>query len=86
MEIRTSPKFERQYKKLPLELKDKAKEAEAKFRANPFDARLDTHKLHGKEAPHWAFSITRKYRVKFLSLGNGEVMFVEVGTHDGVYR
>lgn len=58
MEIRVSPKFERQYKKLSEGIKELAKQKESIFRANPFNPSLDTHKLHGKERALWAFSIT----------------------------
>lgn len=81
-EIRTSVKFERQYKKLPKEVKETAKGKEAIFRQNPFDSRLGTHKLHGKEKEVWAFSITQRYRIKFLFLPGGSVLFLEIGKHD----
>jgi len=47
MEIIYSPKFAREYKNLPLEIKKIAEVKEAIFRSNPFDAHLKTHKLHG---------------------------------------
>ena len=84
-EIRTSPKFERQYRKLPRGVKAAAQAKEIIFRADPFDPRLDTHKLHGKEREAWAFSVTNKYRIKFLFLPGGSVLFLEIGTHD-IYR
>lgn len=81
-EIQISSKFERQYKKLPERIKQVAKEKESIFRKNPFDSRLDTHKLHGKEKEAWAFSITKSYRIKFIFLRKGSVLFLEVGTHN----
>ncbi len=84
-EIRTSPRFEKQYKKLPKKIKELAKERESIFRANSFDARLDTHKLHGEERGAWSFSINRSYRIKFIFLGKNKVLFLEVGTHN-IYK
>jgi len=84
-EIRVSPKFERQYKKLSKEIKELAKEKEAIFRINPFDPRLDNHKLHGKDKTAWAFSVTNSYRIKFLFLPGRRVLFLEIGTHD-IYK
>jgi len=55
MIIRTSPKFERKYKKLPNNTKNRAKERELIFRENPFDHRLRTHKLSGKDQNSWSF-------------------------------
>lgn len=81
-EIRVTGKFERQYKKLPEAVKRAAREKETIFRNNPFDARLATHKLHGKERELWAFSVTHSHRIKFVFLTKDSVLFLEVGTHD----
>lgn len=48
-DIKTSPHFNKQYKKLPQEIKEQAKKKEKIFRQNPFDSRLKTHKLHGRQ-------------------------------------
>jgi mRNA-degrading endonuclease YafQ of YafQ-DinJ toxin-antitoxin module len=71
--IRITSRFEKNYQKLRKEIV---------FRGNPFDPQLKTHKLHGKERDAWAFSITRSYRIKFLFLEDGGVLFLDIGTHD----
>ena len=53
MEIFTSNQFEKRYKKLSKYLKFKAEEKEKIFVSKPFDPRLETHKLHGKDKNHW---------------------------------
>jgi len=83
--IRVHRKFEKQYKKLPKEVKDVAKQKESIFRANPFDPRLNTHKLSGEEKDTWAFWVNYSYRIKFVSLSEREVLFLEIGTHD-IYK
>lgn len=83
--IRTSPSFNKHYKKLPGQVKEKAREKEKVFRDNPFDPRLRTHKLHGKESHTWAFWIDFNYRIKFVFLGEEEVLFLDIGTHD-IYK
>ena len=85
LEIRIGGKFERQYKKLPEQIRESAKEKEYIFRNNPFDPRLDIHKLHGKDKNAWAFSITRSYRIKFIFLTESIVLLLEIGTHD-IYK
>lgn len=55
--IRVTSKFKKSYKRLLKEVKEKAIEKEKIFRDNPFDSRLDTHKLHGKYKNYWAFTI-----------------------------
>ncbi|MDO8094858.1 MAG: hypothetical protein Q6360_15370, partial [Candidatus Brocadiales bacterium] len=55
---------------------------EAIFRNNPFDKRLKTHKLSGKERESWAFWVDYSYRIKFIFLTKNEVLFLDIGTHD----
>lgn len=83
--IRISSKFERQYKKLSGNIKYAAKAKENIFRTNPFDPRLDTHKLHGKDKEAWSFSITHSYRIKFNFLAKRGILFLEIGIHD-IYK
>ncbi|MDI6766191.1 MAG: type II toxin-antitoxin system mRNA interferase toxin, RelE/StbE family [Bacteroidota bacterium] len=85
MIIRVSSKFKRAYKKLPHSVRIKAKEQEAIFRANPFDKRLQTHKLHGKLKEYWAFTVVGQYRIMFAFCDMEIVDFINIGTHD-VYR
>lgn len=83
--VKVSNRFEKSYSKLPKEVKELAKKKEFIFRDNPFDPRLDTHKLHGKDKDIWSFSITGKYRIKFIFISESDVLFLEVGTHD-IYK
>ncbi|MDI6767159.1 MAG: type II toxin-antitoxin system mRNA interferase toxin, RelE/StbE family [Bacteroidota bacterium] len=85
MIIRVSSKFKRVYKKLPHMVKVKAKEQEAIFRADPFDTRLETHKLHGKYKEYWAFTVVGQYRIMFAFTEKEIVDFINIGTHD-IYR
>lgn len=82
MEIRYSPKFGRQYKKLPQEIKARAEKREAIFRKNPFDSRLKTHKLHGSQEGFMSFSVDYSYRIIFEFADNNIIIFYEIGTHD----
>lgn len=84
-EIKISPVFEKQYKKLPKKIKEIAKEKENIFRANPFDHRLRTHRLHGKEKELLAFWINYHYRIKFIFLNEEKILFLEIGTHE-IYK
>ncbi|MDP3902224.1 MAG: type II toxin-antitoxin system mRNA interferase toxin, RelE/StbE family [bacterium] len=84
-DIRVHSVFEKQYKKLPKNIKIKAKEKETVFRENPFDLRLKTHKLSGREKELWAFWINYSYRIKFIFLSGNCVLFMEIGKHD-IYK
>jgi len=81
MIIKTTAKFNRNYKKLPQEIKEKAKKKEIIFRNNPFDPRLKTHKLHGDDKNYWSFSIDYNNRIKFYFSKNNEFLFIDIGTH-----
>lgn len=83
--IKISPIFEKHYKRLPGDIKEKAKNKEKIFRNNPFHSSLKTHKLFGKEKEIWAFWITYSYRLKFVFLNDEEVLFLDIGTHD-IYK
>jgi mRNA-degrading endonuclease YafQ of YafQ-DinJ toxin-antitoxin module len=85
MNLFASEKFKRKYKKLPKAVKTKAEKQEEVFLANPFDVRLYTHKLHGKDKNHWAYSVDRRVRIKFAFLEDGTVLYLDIGTHDEVY-
>ncbi len=80
-----SPKFAKEYKKLPDKIKNIAEEKEKYFRANPFDARLHTHKLAGKLKGFWAVSIDQKYRIIFEFADKDLIYFHSVGDHD-IYK
>jgi len=86
MIIRISPKFERNYRRLSKKIKEKAKEKESIFRDNPFDPRLKTHKLSGRDKECWAFWITYSIRIKFIFRTSEEVLFLDIGPHPKIYK
>ena len=85
MIIKISPKFEKSYRRLPNEIKEKAKEKELIFRENPFNHSLKTHKLSGRDKNCWAFWVDYSYRIKFIFLSKREILFLDIGTHD-IYK
>lgn len=81
MQIYYSSKFAREYKKLPKKIKEGAVGKEVIFRNNPFDSRLDTHKLSGRLKEYWAFSINNTYRIIFEFAKKNTIWFHSVGDH-----
>ena len=79
--VRYSKIFLKSAAKLPARVVRQAEEKERIFREDPFEARLRTHKLSGKDAGAWAFWINESYRIKFIFLPNKEVLFLDIGTH-----
>ena len=84
-DIFTQPRFDKNYRKLPQKVKNKAKVREEIFRENPFDPKIKTHKLRGKEKEVWAFWIDYGYRIKFIFLNNEKVLLLDIGPHD-IYK
>jgi addiction module RelE/StbE family toxin len=82
MYIYYTPNFKRQYKKLPGKIKDLAELQEKIFVANPFNPKLETHKLHGRFKDFWSFSIDSKCRIIFEFVKSNEAVFHYVGYHD----
>lgn len=85
MRIFVSKLFERQFHKLTRTVQKEAEKRDVLFRANPFDSRLKTHKLHGRQKAEWAYTVTHSYRVTFLFLEDGTVLYTGIGTHDELY-
>ena len=82
MEIRYRPRFFREYKKLPLEVRRLAEKRTALFRKNPYDFRLKTHKLHGDLAGFHAFWVDYHNRIMFAFVDEQTVEFYSIVDHD----
>ncbi len=81
MKIYYSSKFAREYKKLSLKIKQTAEKKEKIFRKDPFDSRLETHKLKGDLKNFWSFSINNKYRIIFEFIDKEIIWFHSVGDY-----
>ncbi len=46
---------------------------------------LELHKLSGNLKGHWSFSIDYDVRIIFRYTNDGNILFVDIGTHDQVY-
>lgn len=77
--------FARAFKKLPKQQQNLAIQKQSIFKKNIFDARLKTHKLHGRLKNQWSFSISRKYRIMFMFVKPDEILFLDIGDH-GIYQ
>jgi mRNA-degrading endonuclease YafQ of YafQ-DinJ toxin-antitoxin module len=84
VKIYYSPKFIKEYRRLPGSLKLLVEKKEKLFRENPRDARLKLHKLDGKLSEFWSFSVNYQNRVIVEFVGD-EVWFHSIGTHD-IYK
>ena len=80
---RTARKFLRRHPELEGILADVLRQLET----DPNSPRLRLHPLRGRHKGKHAVSVTYEYRiVLILRLTAGEVVLLDVGTHDEVYR
>ena len=85
MNVRFSPSFLRQLKKLDSDLQDVVFEKVEMFEQNSSDKSLKVHKLKGRLSGDFSFSVDYKNRIIFEYLSADEVVLTAVGSHD-VYK
>ena len=56
------------------------------FESNPKHPSLKLHKLSGSLDHMWSLSITLSIRMVFTLMSKETAYFVDIGTHDEVYR
>lgn len=56
------------------------------FDSNPQHPSLRLHKLTGKKENAWSISITMNIRMIYRTINADTVYFVDIGTHDEVYK
>lgn len=79
--IKYSSHFKKQFIALPRAVQKKAVKAEALLRQDAFHPSLRLHKLKGRLQDTWSISIDRKYRIVFKPIGDGAIIFFNVGMH-----
>jgi len=80
-----SSNFKKQFKKLPLPIKELSIKKERFFKDNPLHPSLRLHALKGKLEGLFSISITMNYRIIFKRMENGDIVFVSIGKHD-IYK
>lgn len=88
MKIRLHPRFKKAYKnriKPNKKLITQMEERINRFKNNPRDPILKNHPLKGQKEALRAFSITGDIRVIYQPISEGEVIFIDIGSHNQVY-
>jgi len=83
-EIFYAPEFKRDYKKLPVSIRESVKVRGRLFQENPFHPLLKTHKLSNHKN-RWSFSVDYHNRVAFRFKEGNIVELLRVGDHS-IYR
>ena len=73
-------------RKLPFEERKRLSKRIEWLKKDPFDPRLRTHVLTGKLKGYFAFSLSYSKRVTFVWIDKKSILFVDIGSHEEVYR
>lgn len=85
MRIRTTKKFDKQFKKQPQKIqKEFAKRIEL-FLVDVNNFTLNTHKLSGKLKNLWSFNVSGDIRVVFDKAYDDVIILVVIGSHSELY-
>jgi addiction module RelE/StbE family toxin len=82
MHIDFSSSFLKMYRKLSKDMLEQFENKQRLFLKDPFHPSLKTHKLSGRMAGLYSFSINYQYRVIFQYIDTDFVLFLDIGTHD----
>lgn len=80
--VHVAPRFEKHFRKLPTVVQQQVTEKDELFRTNPHHPQLRTHQLRGALEGFWSYSVNYHYRVLFRFVGQGEVLYYDIGTHE----
>jgi len=85
MKVAYTQSFIKQYNNLPNELQEEVLEKTELFKDKKNHKMLKVHKLHGRFASRYSFSIDYRNRIVFSHPKKDEVVFMAIGDHD-VYK
>jgi len=86
MKISFHKNFDKRYKKLTENQKNKTQECLVLFLKNPFDPFLRNHPLKGKYSGYRSINITGDLRAIYKSINSDECVFVVIDTHSNLYN
>ena len=73
-------------KKKDIKLSKKIRKQLSLFEENPKHPSLRTHKLTGNLKNHWSISITKSVRMVYILEKKDLAFFIDMGTHEEVYK
>ena len=85
MTIQYTPKFKKQYKKLPSTLQSRFDERLRLFIIDPTNQILRVHPLKGSYRGYWSLNISGDLRAIYLKKGDELVIFALIGTRSQLY-
>ncbi|OHA20332.1 MAG: hypothetical protein A2849_00975 [Candidatus Taylorbacteria bacterium RIFCSPHIGHO2_01_FULL_51_15] len=80
-----SARFRKQWKRLPLKVRDEAALRLETLQVHEFDSLLNNHKLSGKYAEYRSINVTGDIRIAYKRGPDGFYLFA-IGTHSELYK
>lgn len=85
IDVLTSKKYDKSFKKKDKFVQKKAIERIRLFREDPFNVLLNNHELNGEHGDERSFNVTGDYRITFYYINENTVIFTDIGTHPELY-
>lgn len=89
MRVQLAPKLVRKVKKLDVRIRSCFKEAIKLFSQDPENSELNNHKLSRERKGYSSINVTADWRAIYENIdeeGESVAYFIELGTHDQLYR
>ena len=85
MILQYTPRFKKQYKKLPSKFQQQFDERLQLFIADPTNPALRVHPLKGSYSGYWSMNVSGYLRAIYLNKGDELIIFALIGTHSQLY-
>ena len=85
MKIRFHRSFEKQYKKLRVNEREKTKKRLVLFIQDEFNPALNNHPLRGKYKGYRSINVTGDFRAIYKRASSDMCIFIAVDTHSNLY-
>ena len=85
MIVRFKPSFVREFKKLPVELREEVLVRIELFKDKKNHESLKVHKLKGRLKEYHSFSVTYSHRIVYMHEQPDTVVFLAIGDHS-IYK
>ena len=77
--------FEKKFKKLHLNIKEKFRERRDLLLKDPFNPLLNNHPLGGDREGQWSININGDWRVIYEFKTKDMIVFIDIDTHANLY-
>lgn len=85
IDVLTSKKYNKSFKKKDKFVQKKALERIRLFREDPFNVLLNNHELNGEYGDERSFNVTGDFRITFYHINEKTVLLTDIGTHPELY-